>query len=268
MFVGPSNTLVILGFSQDECERAFEILFEIIREDTLSITKDCPVQSDEFQSLITELQRGSLVQIDVLPQDNSVRIIGVEEDISRSIKEISDFIKENGTHSDTHRPQVSEYIWNFLARRINHESIMQIAKDLEQYRVSIHIMDDHEQFLVCGFSKGIEQCKQRLNELASMIVEREKKLEYPGIKRLFLDQAGKEQLQMIEKEMDVEIEILRSGKSISKEPVPLPRTFSLPNKHHEGFVYDVCIFTTKEGINVFWKYGSIEKESVSNLKTF
>ncbi|CAB4022007.1 poly [ADP-ribose] polymerase 14-like [Paramuricea clavata] len=265
--VGPSNALVILAFSQEECERAFEIMFEIVREDTLSIRKDCSVQSNQFQSLISKLQRGTLVQIEVLPnaEENVLRIIGVDEDIARAIQEISDFIKEDRIHSDTHRPQVSEYVWNFLARRVDHESVKQIAKDLEHYRVSIHIMDDHEQFLVCGLSKGIEQCKQRLNELASMIVERQKKLEYPGIKNLFLDQAGKEQLQMIEKEMDVEIEILRSDNKLSKAPVPLPRTLSLPSKKPESVMYDVCSFTTKEGLNVSWKYSSIENEAADVL---
>jgi hypothetical protein len=265
--VGPSNALVILGFNQEECERAFEILFKILREDTLSITADCSVQSGKFQSLISKLQRGALVQIDVLPEENSVRIIGVDEDISGATKEIYVFIKTDRIHSDTHRPQVSKHIWNFLR---DCENVKKIAKEFEQYSISIEITesDDYEQFLVCGFNEGIEQCKQRLTEFAATIVEQEKKLEYPGFKRLFLDQSGKEQLQMIEKEMDVDIEIIvQSGRRFSKAPVPLPRTFSLPNKKPESFIYDECNFTTKEGTDVSWKYGNIGNEAVSSLKT-
>ena len=267
MCVGPSHTLAIIAFSPEECEKAFEILFEIIREDILSINKDCSVQSDQFQSLISKLQRGSLVQIEVLPdaEENLVRIIGIEEDISRATQEIFNFIKEVVVQCDTYKPQVSQCAWNFLAGRVNHESVKQISKDLEQYNVSIEITDDHEQFIVCGLSDGIEQCKNHLSDLASKIAEQEKHLKYAGIKRLFLDQTGKEQLKLIEKEMDVEIEIVRSDRRFSKVPVPLPRTFSLPTVKAESFIYDMCNFTTKEGINVCWKYGSIENEVVSNV---
>ena len=259
--VGPSNTLVILAFNQEDCERAFEVLFEIIREDTLVITKDFPIQSDHFQTLIAKLQRGTLVQIEVFPdvEENVVRIIGANEDIAQATQEISDFIKENSVCSDAYRPQVSQYIWNFFARRVNHESVKQISKDLEQYGVSIQISDDHEYFLVHGLNKGIEQSKKRLGELASMIVEKEKKLEYPGIERLFVGKVGKEQLNMIEKEMDVEIGIVCSSKKM-----PLPKAFCLPNKvPAKTNLYDLCNFTTKEGLCLSWKHGNIENEAVS-----
>ena len=258
----PSNTVVILANSQEECERAFHILFEIIREDKLSITKDCSIRSDQFQSLISRLQRGSLVQIEVLQDDKEelVRIIGIEAEIVRATKEISNFVNKDGIRSEAYRPQVSKYIWGFLSRRVHHDYVKQIVEDLEQYSVSIQITDDHEHFLIRGFSEGIEQSKQRISELASMIVEQEKKLEYPGIKQLFLDQSGKEQLIMIEKEKDVKIEIAHSGRRYSKIPVPVPRTFSLPTKKNETAIYDVCNFTTKEGVYVSWKYGSIENE--------
>lgn len=256
---------MILAFSEKECEKAHEIMLgEIIREDTFSVSNDCSVESDGFQSLISKLQRGSLVQIEVLrePEENLVQIIGVEEEISQVIKEITKFIREEGINIDTYRPHVSENTWNFLANQVNKDSIKKIAKNLEQYRVSIHITNDHKQFVVRGFKKGTELCKQYLSKIAAKIVEQEKKLEYPGVRGYFLDQVGKEQLQMIEKEMGVEIEIVRR----SKAPVPLPRlprTTSLPNKDPESFVYDTCNFTTKEGINVSWKYGSIENEVVS-----
>ena len=261
--VGPSNALVILAFSQEDCERAFEVLFEIIREDTLVITKDFPIQSDHFQTLIAKLQRGTLVQIEVFPdaEENVVRIIGANEDITQATQEISDFIQEKGLHNDAYRPQVSQNIWNFFARRANHESVKQIAKDLEQYNVSIQIADDHEYFLVHGLNKGIEQSKKRLGELSSMIVEKEKKLEYPGIERLFVGKVGMEQLSMIEKEMDVEIEIVCSGKKM-----PLSRGFSLPNKAPaKTDLYDLCNFTTKEGLRLSWKYGNIENEAADVL---
>ena len=257
---------MILASSQEECERAFHILFEIIREDKLSITKDCSIRNDQFQSLISRLQRGSLVQIEVLQnvEEDFVRIIGIEAEIVKATKEISDFVNKDAIRSEAYRPQVSKYIWSFLSRRVHHESVKQIAEDLQQYSVSIQMTDDHEHFLIRGFSEGIEQSKQRISELASMIVEQEKRLEYPGIKQLFLDQSGKEQLIMIEKEKDVKIEIVHSGRRFSKIPVPVPRTFSLPAKKNETFIYDVCNFTTKEGVYVSWKYGSIENEVVSN----
>ena len=168
----------------------------------------------------------------------------------------------DGIGSVAYRPQVSQCRWSFLAKRVNHDAVKQIAEDLKQHKVSIKITDDQEHYLVRGFNKGIEQCKQRLSELASMIAEQEKKLEYPGIKQLFLDQSGKEQLIRIEKEMDVNIEIVR--RQCSKAPVPLPKTISFHSKKAESVIYDVCNFTTNEGINVSWKYGSIENEVVSN----
>jgi hypothetical protein len=206
-----------------------------------------------------------LVQIEVLEDDEEdvVRIIGVKEDIAKVTKEINDFVTNGGIHSIAYRPQVSQQVLTFLAKRVNHEIVKQIAEDLKQYNVSIQITDDREHFLVRGFTTGIEQCKQRLSEVASMVVEQEKKLEYPGIKQLFLDQSGKEQLIMIEKEMDVKIEIVQSGKRYSKVPVPLPRTFPLSPKKAQSLIYDVCNFTTEEGTNVSWKYGSVENEVVS-----
>ena len=261
-----SNKLVILANSQEECEKAFEILFQVIRKCTLPISKDFCIQSDEFQSLVSRLQRGALVQIEVLQdcEEDLVKIIGIEEDVSKVAKEIGDFIKNGGIRSETYRPQVPHQVWSFLAKRVNHEIVKQIAEDLKQYSISIQITDDQEHYLVRGFNIGIEQCEQRLSELASMIAEQEKKFEYPGVKQLFLDQSGKEQLIMTEREMGVKIEMVHSGKRYSKMPVPLPRTFSLPTKKAESFIYDVCNFTTKEGINVSWKYGSIENEVVSN----
>ena len=261
-----SNKLVILANSQEECEKAFEILFKVIRKSTLPISKDFCIQSDEFQSLVSRLQRGALVQIEVLQdcEEDLVKIIGIEEDLSKVAKEIGDFIKNGGIRSVAYRPQVPHHVWSFLAKRVNHEIVKQIAEDLKQYSISIQITDDQEHYLVRGFNTGIEQCKQRLSELASMIAEQEKKFEYPGVKQLFLDQSGKEQLIMIGREMDVEIELVSSRRRYSKMPVPLPRKFSLPTKKAETFIYDVCNFSTNEGINVSWKYGSIENEVVSN----
>ena len=271
MCVGKSQTVVILAESQEQCEKAHKIMFEIIREDTFSIADDFSVESDGFKSLMYKLQRGSLVQIEVLTgnEKKSVRVIGVEEDISQATKEICDFIKEARIKMDTHRPQVSENIWNFLVNQVNNDSIKQITKDLVQYSVSIQVADDHEQFVLHGFQKGIELCKRQLSDIAAMIVEKEKKLEYPGIRGLFLDQAGKEQLEMIEKEMRVEIAIVGRENVFTKPPIPLPRlrtAVSLPNKSPDSSIYDMCNFTTKEGINVSWKYGSIENEVVSNVK--
>ena len=259
---------MILAFSEKECEKAYEIMLtKLIIESTFSTGNDCSIESDRFQSLLSKLQQGSLVHITVLheAEENFVRIIGVQEDISQAMKEITQFIKEEGINIDTFRPQVSENIWNFLANQVDKDSIKKIAKDLAQYSVSIEITDDHEQFVVRGFKEGIELCKLYLSKIAAMIVEQEKKLEYPGIRGYFLDQNGKEQLEMIEKEMGVEIEIVRRARAFSKAPVPLPRlprTTSLPNKDPESFIYDTCNFTTKEGINVSWKYGSIENEVV------
>ena len=264
--IGPSNTLVILAFSEEECERAFEILFEIIREDTLVISKGFPILSDKFQALITKLQRGTLVQIEVSAdvEENVVRIIGAKEDVSRATQEIFDFINENGQCSDAYRPQLSQYVWDFLARHVDHERVKQIEKDLEAYNVSIQISDDQEFFLVHGINKGIEQSKKRLGELASIIVEKEKKLEYPGVKRLFTGKVGKEQLVAIEREMDVEIGIVRSGQKMSKKAVPIPRALSIPAEtNNESNIYDMCNVTTKEGLRLCWKHGDIGNEVVS-----
>ena len=270
--VGASQKVVILAFTQEECEKAHEIMFDIIREDTFSIAAaDCSMDSDGFQSLLSKLQRGSLVQIEASlnAEENVVRSIGVEEDISQATKEITKFIKEEGINIDTHRPQVSESTWNFLSNQVNHDMIKQMVKDLEKYSVTVQIADDREQFVIRGFRKGIELCKVNLSKIAAMIVEREKMLKYPGIRDHFLDKAGKEQLRVIEKEMGVKIDIVRHGRTFSKAPVPLPRlprTASLPDKSPESFIYDTCNFTTKEGINVSWKYGSIENEVVSTPK--
>ena len=243
--------------SQEECKRASQILLDVIREDVISVT-GCSVQNDGFKSLITKLQSGNLVHIEVLPdiEDNAIRIVGVDEDIAHATKKIFNFIKEVGMRSDTYRPESSEQVWNFLAGRVNHQSVMQIAKDLEEYSVSIQITDDKEQFHIRGYNEGVEQCKQRLSQMAEMVVEEKKRLEYPGIKRLLLSQAGMEHLQMIKNEVDVEIEVVKSPKSF-------PRTYSMPAQRFEMFAYDLCNFTTNEGITVSWKYGIIEDEEVS-----
>ena len=267
--IGASQKVVILAFTQEECEKAHEIMFGIIREDTFSIAAaDCSMDSAGFQSLLSKLQRGSLVQIEVSldAEENVVRIIGVEEDISQATKEITKFIKEEGINIDTHRPQVSESTWNFLANQVNHDMIKQMVKDLEKYSVTVQIADDREQFVIRGFRKGIELCKVNLSKIAAMIVEQEKMLKYPGIRDHFLDNAGKEQLRLIEKETGVKIDIVPRGRTFPKPPAPLPklpRTASLPDKSPESSIYDTCNFTTKEGINVSWKYGSIENEVVS-----
>ena len=169
--------------------------------------------------------------------------------------------------SDTYRPQTTEHVWHFLARRINHQNVMQIANDLVRYSVSVQITDDNEHFYICGYSEGVEQCKQRLSQLAAMVVQEEKKLEYPGIKRLFLDQGGLEQLQMIKQEMDVEIDMVHRSTKLPRPPMPLPRSLSLPSVRSKMFIHDILKFTTKEGINVSWRYGNIEDEVVRILKT-
>ena len=254
---GQSHSLVVLALSQEECERAFQILFEIIREDTLSV-KSCSVQNDEFQSLIAKLQRGTLIKIDVLPnlEENAIRIIGVDEEIAQTTKQIYDFVEDLAVPSYAFRPRSTRHVWNFLARRVNQKNVLQIAKDLELYSVSIQVTDDNEHFYIRGHIEGVEQCKQLLTQLAAKVVQEEKKFEYPGVKRLFHGQAGVEHLQMIRKEMDVEIEV-------AKAPRPLPRNLSLPTKRLENYAYDLCKFTTNEGVNVSWKYGAIENEEVS-----
>ncbi|XP_028416340.1 protein mono-ADP-ribosyltransferase PARP14-like [Dendronephthya gigantea] len=166
----------------------------------------------------------------------------------------------------TYRPEVTQSIWNFLARQVNQENVTHIAKELKQYNVSITLADDEGKFLIRGTNEGIKQCKQRLSELAALIVEREKKLEYPGIKNLFFDQVGKQQLEMIENEMRIDIRSVScSAEKISNEPVFLPRTNSLSLPNSQSSVYNICKFTTEEGMKVTWTYGSIENETADVL---
>lgn len=226
-------------------------------------------------------------------------MFGVEKDLSRAAKDISDFNKADRIDNDTYKPRVSKSIWNFLTRRIDHSLLREIEKDLKKFSVSIKISDDHERFLLRGSSEGIEQCKQRLSKLAATVVETQKTLQYPGVQKLFRDQDGREQLQKIEREMSVEIEIrnppIQPPRTLShsvKSPeddengqkrlqniekemcvdvetrmpsVPPPQTLSLSVKSDKTSIYNVCNFTTEEGVKVSWKYGRIERQQVSEI---
>ena len=86
----------------------------------------------------------------------------------------------------------------------------------------------------------------------------------PGACKLLLGENGKEYLKMIEMEQKVDIVVERCVKQPIEAPPLPPRSrtrlaSTLPKKR----IYNQCKFTTKDGVQVSWKYGSIEKEAVS-----
>ena len=140
----------------------------------------------------------------------------------------------------------------------------------DESNVSINIYPRRETVVMKGTREGIIKCKEFFSEICAMIVEKSKVFSWPGLEKLLSGQNGQSRITMIE--MDHHALIKMNKPSTDGENAPkyqgkqeFTKTTARDSRvgtKLESEIYDLCNFTSKEGINVSWKYGNIEREKV------
>ena len=289
MFVDKVNTSVrIVATNSAECENVTKLLCESIARQEVS-PQDIAiiVQGEKCKNFFSELKQGQPLEIRFKESTLSIELLGVPDVVASAKQKVNNFFESERVMSE--KLKVSEGIARLLTRHLSGK-VNAVEKDLDQENVSIHIDQVTGEVEIQGTREGLTKCRKRLSELCRTIVDGNEDFSSHGACKLLLGENAKEHLKMIEMEQKVDIVVERCAKQLieapplpprsrtrkvdivaegcAKQPIeapPLPprsRTrlsSTLPKER----IYNQCKFTTKDGVKVSWKYGSIEEEAVS-----
>ena len=214
----------------------------------------------------------------------SIDLQGVTNIDEKSGKELEEFIKSQTPKKRALKVSngVARFVKDNLSREIN--GIKASLKN-DQVDINVNIKTLYPSVILCrGTDSGLDRCEKSISDLCQKVIEKKKDLCLPGLSKLLLSEtAGQPYLKIIEMKNDVVIEMTserREGvKEISQKEVKSLRDELEKEKKKKSSLaddrsrftaktktessYDLCNFTTNEGIRVSWKHGNIADETVS-----
>ena len=162
-------------------------------------------------------------------------------------------------------------IARFMKEKLGKE-LGKIEADLRDEQVKIEIGSAK---LECtGTKEGILESKRRIMDLRGNISTRSKEYSSIGVDKLFFSKDGQRNIKGIEAGSNVKVEVVKCLEGVEKESNHFDVEAIRAEREKREIKqlaatpldpFDQSNFTTREGLNVSWKYGNIAKERVSIL---
>ena len=273
-FVQNRREINIVAVNKDHCKRAKELLLESLRKENVSLNSEdlALIESGECNEIFNRFKDNPLVEIcKNKPGEkvDGIALYGLAETVAETKKEIEDFMEKELVRSEDLGIQENK------ADLLNGHLSYKVREIRDESNVSINIYPRRETVVMKGTREGIIKCKEFFSEVCAMIVEKSKVFAWPGLEKFLSGQNGQPRITMIEMDHHA---LIKKNKQIVQKPstdggnapkyqgkqefTKATARDSRVGTKLESEIYDLCNFTSKEGINVSWKYGNIEREKV------
>lgn len=270
-FVRNGCEINIVAVNRDHCKKAKDLFLESLKQEKISLSYEelsFVTGSVECNEIFKKFKDNQLVEICI---DKSVEpkvlvLYGLAEIVVEAKKEIEDCMKKEFV---SERVGIQADIADLLNRYFSYK-VKEIEERLAESNVSIKIFQGTETALMEGTREGITKCKELFAEICATIVEKRKEFSWPGLANFLKGRNGQPRIRTIEMDHRALIKNQTDGEKVPKyqerrkftETLARDSEVSTKGTKQESEIYDLCNFTSKEGIMVSWKYGNIGQEKV------
>ncbi|XP_070575135.1 protein mono-ADP-ribosyltransferase PARP14-like isoform X2 [Ptychodera flava] len=163
-------------------------------------------EKDEFKSLVANLQRNSLVKIDL--DDNAVVIAGFKPDVESAKKKLHEYIQANMKTSAFLK--VDENIMRYLKSHKSESEIDNIKRKLYQSKGTIKLQPSG--ISLEGNPEAIGDAKRQLEQIVSRVKKRDLRYNDTGHCKFFIEGKGKHLAKSIESTVPCAIKVNTKGR--------------------------------------------------------
>ena len=287
IFVIEENSAIkIVADTPQECGRAVNCLCDSIREAKVQFPSghDFIFERERWKQISENLKSQQLIRLSVNHMTNSIVLQGATCNVKKSEKELKEYIESQIIKEKLQVVSngVARFFKSNLSKEING---IQAQLKNDQVAIEVNVKKLTQSFIsLRGTESGLDRCDVSISKLRRMVIEKKKDLSSPGLIQLLFSETGQPYLKVIEMKNNVVIEMKRelrkSVKETSQTEVKTLRDelvkekmkrlsladdrskFAIETKTTES-TYDLCNFTTNEGLRISWKYGNIANETVS-----
>ncbi len=269
------SSVKVVARSPQECNEVKNVLCKNVRNATITLPSKSEhiFASKQWYEISKTIESESLVDYQINFVNDTrrdIKLCGNTHLVEKYIKIVRDFV--NSQKIECHAIPLLPGIARYMKEKLSKE-IARIESDLREEQVKIDILPSCS--CECkGTKDGIDKSKGRIIALIREITSRSEDYTLVGVSALFFSENGQRNIKGIEAGSNAIIEVGKEPTAIEKEStkaeVEAIRAERAQGKSTMQQVqsmdaFDQCNFTTREGLNVSWKYGNIAHESVSTL---
>lgn len=237
---------------------------------------------EKWKQISERLKSHRLIDLSINYSTSSIALYGAADIVEESKVSITEYLASQTIQE--RKRVVSHGVARFLSQNLS-SKVKNIELELKDDQASIEVNKTQNVIWFKATKSGLDKCERSVVELCQMVSVKRNELSSPGLSRLLSSETGQRYMKLIEIEKNLIIEVTREQRkgaivdtskieveSIRKElererekkiSLEENRRKSVINTKSVESTYDLCNFSTKEGIRVSWKYGNIANETVS-----
>ena len=274
ILVESKSSVKVVARSPQECEAVKECLCKNVCEAAIILPSknEHIFSSKKWYDISKTIDSEELVEYQINFEGGTKRDIklhGAAHLVERYNKIVTDFV--NSQKVESYVMRIPPGIARFMKEKLGKE-VEKIEADLSEEQVTIEIGLGKLEF--SGTEEGIKDSKTRIMDLRGGICTSSKDYSSVGVEKLFFNEDGQRNIKGIEAGKNVKIEVVKSlmnekeeSNQVNVEVLRAERGKRELKPAAPVDPFDQCNFTTKEGLNVSWKYGNIAQERVSIIIT-
>ena len=270
----PSSVKVVARSAQ-ECNEVKNCLYKHVCKAIITLPSNIEhiFASKQWYEISKTIESESLVDYQmnfVNDTRRDITLCGATHLVEKYKKIVIDFV--NSQKIECYVKRLLPGTARYMKEKLNKE-IARIESDLKESQVKIDILTNLSSY--CEWkctTEGNDKSKRRIMALINEITSRSKDYSSVGVSTLFFGENGQRNIKEIEAGSNAIIEVGKEPATIEKESTQA-EVEAIRAERAQGKskmqqvqsmdVFDQCNFTTREGLNVSWKYGNIAQEHVS-----